>query len=49
MKTRAAILWETHKPLVLEDIEVPALKKGQVLVKVLYSGGRIVLEMDQNP
>ena len=38
MKTRAAILWETHKPLVIEDIEVPALKKGQVLVKVLYSG-----------
>jgi len=38
MKTRAAILWELHKPLVIEDVEVPALKKGQVLVAVLYSG-----------
>ena len=38
MKTRAAILWELKKPLVLDDVEIPALKKGQVLVKVLYSG-----------
>lgn len=38
MKTRAAILWELHKPLVLDDIEVPALKRGQVLVSVLYTG-----------
>lgn len=38
MKTRAAILWESHKPLVIEDVEIPVLKKGQVLVKVLYSG-----------
>jgi S-(hydroxymethyl)glutathione dehydrogenase/alcohol dehydrogenase len=38
MKTRAAILWELYKPLVIEDIEVPVLKKGQVLVKILYSG-----------
>ena len=38
MKIRAAILWELRKPLVIEDVEVPALKKGQTLVKVLYSG-----------
>ncbi|MBI4309685.1 MAG: zinc-binding dehydrogenase [Candidatus Omnitrophica bacterium] len=38
MKTRAAILWQLHKPLVIDDVEIPKLKKGQVLVKVLYSG-----------
>ena len=38
MKSRAAILVEQKKPLVIEDVEVPALKLGQVLVKVLVSG-----------
>ena len=38
MKTRAAILVEQKKPLVIEEVEVPALKLGQVLVKVLASG-----------
>ena len=38
MKSRAAILVEQKKPLVIEDVEVPALKLGQVLVKVLASG-----------
>ncbi len=38
MKTKAAILWETNKPLVIDEVEIPALKRGQVLVKVLYSG-----------
>ena len=38
MKTRAAILWELHKPLIIEDLEIPSLKKGQVLVSVLYTG-----------
>jgi S-(hydroxymethyl)glutathione dehydrogenase/alcohol dehydrogenase len=38
MKTRAAILWQTNKPLVIDEIEVPVLKRGQVLVKILYSG-----------
>jgi S-(hydroxymethyl)glutathione dehydrogenase/alcohol dehydrogenase len=38
MKSRAAILIEQKKPLVIEDVEVPALKLGQVLVKVLTSG-----------
>jgi S-(hydroxymethyl)glutathione dehydrogenase/alcohol dehydrogenase len=38
MKTRAAILVEQKKPLVIEEVEVPVLKLGQVLVKVLASG-----------
>jgi len=38
MKTRAAILVEQKKPLVIEEVEVPAPKLGQVLVKVLASG-----------
>jgi S-(hydroxymethyl)glutathione dehydrogenase/alcohol dehydrogenase len=38
MKTKAAILYETNKPLVIEEVEIPALKRGQVLVKILYSG-----------
>ena len=38
MKSRAAILVEQKKPLVIEDVELPALKLGQVLVKVLVSG-----------
>lgn len=38
MRTKAAILWQLHKPLVIDDVDVPALKRGQVLVKVLYSG-----------
>lgn len=38
MNTRAAILVEQKKPLVIEEVEVPPLKLGQVLVKVLASG-----------
>src|SRR5277367_2167461 len=38
MKTRAAILWQLHKPLVIDEVEIPPLKRGQVLVKILYSG-----------
>lgn len=38
MKTLAAILVETGKPLVLEDIEVPTLQPGQALVEIQYSG-----------
>ena len=38
MKARAAILVELKKPLVVEAVEVPPLKIGQVLVKVLTSG-----------
>ena len=38
MKSLAAILVEQRKPLVIEEIEIPALSYGQVLVKVLCSG-----------
>ncbi len=38
MKTKAAILRNVGGPLVIEELEIPTLEKGQVLVKVLYSG-----------
>ncbi|HRD75981.1 MAG TPA: zinc-binding dehydrogenase [Hyphomicrobiaceae bacterium] len=38
MKTEAAILVELGKPLVLAELEIPALKTGQVLVEIAYSG-----------
>jgi S-(hydroxymethyl)glutathione dehydrogenase / alcohol dehydrogenase len=46
MKTEAAILVQTGKPLVVAEIEIPALEAGQVLVEIAYSGacGTQVLE-----
>jgi S-(hydroxymethyl)glutathione dehydrogenase/alcohol dehydrogenase len=38
MKTPAAILVETGRPLELVELEIPALKPGQVLVEIAYSG-----------
>jgi S-(hydroxymethyl)glutathione dehydrogenase / alcohol dehydrogenase len=38
MKTEAALLVQTGRPLVLAEIETPALKPGQVLVEIAYSG-----------
>ncbi|MGQ0683687.1 zinc-binding dehydrogenase [Bradyrhizobium sp.] len=38
MKTEAALLVATGKPLVLAEIEIPALKPGQVLVEIAFSG-----------
>jgi S-(hydroxymethyl)glutathione dehydrogenase/alcohol dehydrogenase len=38
MKTTAAVLVELGKPLELADLAVPALKPGQALVEVAYSG-----------
>lgn len=37
-KTQAAVLFETAKPLRLKELTLPALKPGQVLVEVAYSG-----------
>lgn len=34
MKTIAAVLVEQRKPLVIDEVEVPALKRGQVLVDI---------------
>ncbi len=38
MKTKAAILCKLNSPLLIKEIEIPKLKKGQVLVKILASG-----------
>jgi S-(hydroxymethyl)glutathione dehydrogenase / alcohol dehydrogenase len=38
MKTEAALLVETGKPLVVDTIALPALKPGQVLVEIAFSG-----------
>ena len=38
MKTQAALLVDLGQPLVLAELEIPALKPGQVLVEIAYSG-----------
>jgi S-(hydroxymethyl)glutathione dehydrogenase/alcohol dehydrogenase len=38
MKTEAAVLAETGKPLQIQELTIPDLKPGQVLVDVKYSG-----------
>lgn len=38
MKTKAAVLRNVGGPLVIEELEIPKLERGQVLVKILYSG-----------
>tara|TARA_Y100000994_G_scaffold195918_2_gene165528 strand:+ start:152 stop:1183 length:1032 start_codon:yes stop_codon:yes gene_type:complete len=38
VRTEAAILVETGKPLVVAELEVPPLKSGQCLVEISYSG-----------
>jgi len=38
MKAKAAVLVEQNKPLVIDEIEIPELRFGQVLVKVICSG-----------
>jgi S-(hydroxymethyl)glutathione dehydrogenase/alcohol dehydrogenase len=38
MKTQAAVLYELSQPLRLEELTIPSLKPGQVLVEVAYSG-----------
>ena len=38
MKTKAAVLRKVGGPLVIEELEIPKLGFGQVLVKILYSG-----------
>lgn len=37
-KTQAAVLFETGKPLRIMELAIPALKPGQVLVNVAFSG-----------
>jgi S-(hydroxymethyl)glutathione dehydrogenase/alcohol dehydrogenase len=47
MKTQAAVLVETGKPLVLAELEVPPLKTGQVLVEIAFSGACGTQVMEQ--
>jgi S-(hydroxymethyl)glutathione dehydrogenase/alcohol dehydrogenase len=37
-RMQAAVLIQPNTPLEITDLEIPALKRGQVLVKILYSG-----------
>ena len=48
MKTKAAILVRQKRPLVVDEVEIPSLKRGQVLVRVHASGvcGSQIGEMD---
>lgn len=38
MKTKCAILEQCNSPLKIKEVEIPILKEGQVLVKILFSG-----------
>lgn len=38
MKTKSAVLRNIGRPLIIEELEIPKLERGQVLVKILYSG-----------
>src|SRR5438552_12174900 len=38
MKTTAAVLVELGRPLEVADLDVPALRPGQILVEVAFSG-----------
>jgi S-(hydroxymethyl)glutathione dehydrogenase/alcohol dehydrogenase len=38
MKTKAAVLIQLNQPLEIVELEIPPLKKGQVLVQMAYSG-----------
>lgn len=38
MKTKAAVLRNVGGPLVIEALEIPLLGRGQILVRILYSG-----------
>jgi NDMA-dependent alcohol dehydrogenase len=38
MRMRAAVLYETHQPMVIEDIELAAPKAGEVMIKLMATG-----------
>ena len=38
MKTKAAVLYEQNQPLVIEEITIPELMEGQVLIKIISTG-----------
>lgn len=38
MKSRIAVSWESGNPLMIEDVEVQALKKCEVLLRMVVTG-----------
>ena len=38
MKSQAAILIHINEPLIIDEVSIPSIKPGQVLVKIMYSG-----------
>src|SRR5580765_1205222 len=38
MKSRAAVAWESGKPLVIEEVDVDGPKKGEVLLRISATG-----------
>ena len=38
MKTRAAVAWESGKPLTIEEVDLEGPKKGEVLLRIVASG-----------
>ena len=48
MFAKAAVLFKTNQPLRVVNIKIPKLKKGQVLVKIYYSGicGSQIMEIE---
>jgi len=38
MKTKAAVLYKQNEPLKIEELSIPDLREGQVLVKIRFSG-----------
>ena len=35
---KAAVLYKSNKPLLIKKLKIPDLKRGQVLVKIFFSG-----------
>lgn len=46
MKTKAAILYKLNSPLIIDEVEIPALNRGQILVK-MQSGGICRSQLNQ--
>ena len=47
MKTQAMLLVQTGQPLEMAEIAIPALKPGQVLVEIAFSGACGTQVMEQ--
>ena len=38
MKTKASVLFKCNQRLMIIDLEIPKLKRGQVILDIVYSG-----------